>query len=334
MRNVIVVGGGIIGLSCAWRLAQRGLSVTVFDAREMGAEASWAGAGMLAPGGEFTTDSPLTRMALASLSQYREFVTELTEATGISIDYRRCGALELALTEQETLDLNLRGTAQAALGIRSEATATGRFYPDDAIVNPRDVTAALKLACVREGVQLREHERVRVLGAGPVLIAAGAWSSELCPALPRVTPVRGHLISYDAAAIRLDSILRHHHTYLLQRNNGTIVAGTTTEHVGFDRTPDEAAVRDIDARARRLIPALPTPTEHWNGFRPAIEGDTPVIGRIPGTNIWAACGHYRNGILLAPETARIIASGPLGERISGSLPAIVDQLGDPLPSPQ
>ena len=95
---MIVVGAGIIGLSCAWRLAQRGYGVTIFDSGEAGCEASWAGAGMLAPGGELEEPSPLTQMALSSLAQYPEFVAELHDASGISIDYQRCGAIEVALT--------------------------------------------------------------------------------------------------------------------------------------------------------------------------------------------------------------------------------------------
>lgn len=307
MQKVTVVGGGIIGLACAWRLAQRGVRVTLFDAREVGAEASWAGAGMLAPGGEFVVDSPALRMALASLAQYPEFVAELTATSGVAIDYRRCGAFEVSLTEEEATELEQRAATQRALGIRSEKVHNGRFYPDDATVNPRDVTAALKVACLGEGVEIREQEAVRELPAEATLIAAGAWSSQLLPKQRRVTPVRGHLIAYEAPALQLDSILRHHHTYLLQRSSGIIVAGTTTEHVGFDRSLDESACRDIDSRARRLLPSLPVPSDRWNGFRPGIDGDAPAIGRIPGTNIWTACGHYRNGILLAPETARMIA---------------------------
>src|SRR5580658_6052591 len=98
---MIVAGGGIIGLSCAWRLARRGVPVTVFDARETGAEASWAGAGMLSPGGETNGDSPFARMALAGLAHYPGFVEELQEASGIAIDYSRCGAMEFAVTDEE-----------------------------------------------------------------------------------------------------------------------------------------------------------------------------------------------------------------------------------------
>ncbi len=326
---MIVAGAGIIGLSCAWRLAQKGIPVSVFDAREAGAEASWAGAGMLSPGGEVSEDSSLARMAMDSLAAYPAFVQELEEASGFSIDYQRCGAIERAFTEQEALALEQRAAQQATLGIRSEAkNALDRFYPDDAVVDPRDITAALRIACLRAGVKLHEHEPVRAIlsdGAGvtttksdyrdtAVLIAAGAWSTALCPpGPPKSIPVRGHLIAFDNTTIRLDHIIRHAHTYILQRNRtGRIIAGSSTEHTGFDCTLDKAIAADIHIRAARLLPALGhiEPSETWLGFRPGVEGGShsPIVGQIEGTSVWTAFGHYRNGILLAPETARMIAA--------------------------
>ena len=320
---MIVVGGGIIGLSCAWRLAQLGFKVKIFDARECGREASWAGAGMLAPGGEILRDSSVARMALGSLRLYDAFVEELRAASGLGIDYRRCGALEVAFSKDEAVELERRAAAQAAIGIRSEARESALFYPDDAVVDPRDVNAALQSACLRLGVEFHPHEPVlEILPAGvrtargdydadAVVLAAGAWSSELCPALPRVEPVRGHLIAYEAPGVQLDSLLRNGHTYLLQRRSGIIVAGSSTEHVGFERDIDEGVIADIHSRACRLLPELATArvADRWNGLRPHIEGEVPAIGRISGTTIWAACGHYRNGILLAPETSRLISAG-------------------------
>jgi glycine oxidase ThiO len=322
---IIIAGGGIIGLACAWRLAQRGFRVRVFDARETAREASWAAAGMLAPGGEITRDSAMAKMAIASLDLYQSFVEELSEASGLGIDYRRCGAMEVAFDEQESAGLERRAAAQAALGIRSERVARGRFYPDDAVVNPRDVNAALKIACERLGVEFREH--VPVLGilrngkgirtrhgdhdADAVVLSAGAWSWSLWPALPKLTPKRGHLISYrPSEGLRLDSLLRHGHTYLVPRRSGEIVAGSTTEEAGFDRTIDEEMTANVHARACRLLPELAHAVigAPWNGLRPHIEGEIPLIGRIDGTNVWAACGHYRNGILLAPVTGQMISS--------------------------
>ena len=326
---MIVAGAGIIGLTCAWRLARCKIPVTVFDARAAGSEASWAGAGMLAPGGEMDDASPLAEMALRSLEMYPTFVEDLREVSGVSIDFQRCGAVELALDEREAEELERRAARQCGIGIRSEparheGSVAARFYPDDALVNPRDVMAALRMACLHSGVSIHEHEPVvEILANGSgvrtprasyrdegVLIAAGAWSSDLTAGLklPRTMPVRGHLISYRAETGMLGTILRHENTYLLQRDSGCIIAGSSTEHAGFDRAIDESVVDGIHTRASRLLPALASmnPIDSWNGFRPGIEGGIPAIGRIEDTAIRTAFGHYRNGILLAPETARRI----------------------------
>jgi glycine oxidase len=330
---MIVAGAGIIGLSCAWRLARCKIPVTVFDAGQAGGEASWAGAGMLAPGGEMEEASPLTEMALGSLACYPDFVAALREASGVPIDYQRCGALELALNDREAMELERRAARQSMIGIPSASTrhagsVAARFYPDDALVNPRDIMAALRTACQRNGVSIHEHEPVVEIfadGSGVrtqhasyrgdgVLIAAGAWSSHVADglvskfAVPKAMPVRGHLIAWQAEAGMLGTILRHENTYLLQRDTGCLIAGSSTEQVGFDRTIDESVVQAIHARASRLLPALATmnPAMRWNGFRPGIEGGIPAIGQIEGTRIWTAFGHYRNGILLAPDTARRI----------------------------
>jgi glycine oxidase len=149
--------------------------------------------------------------------------------------------------------------------------------------------------------------------ADRTVIAAGAWSSSLHKGLPRSYPVRGHLLAYHAKPGTLPTILRHGSTYLFQRERAPaeIIAGSSTEDIGFVRAIDPGIVADLKFRAGQLLPALSKlePFECWNGFRPAIDAAGPAIGPIPGTSVWTAYGHYRNGILLAPETARIVAAG-------------------------
>jgi glycine oxidase len=342
---MIVAGAGIIGLSCAWRLAQKGVKVRIFESQQASREASWAGAGMLAPGGELDEDSRFTSMALASLRLYPDFVAELQELSGLPIDYQRCGAIEPAFTEDEAVALENRALRQTGIGIRSEPmtyknSVSARFYPDDQLVAPREVTNALRVACLGAGVVIHEQEAVTELiqdGSGvrtsrgeyqddSVLIAAGAWSSSLRPGLPVAMPVRGHLIAYRPDRPLLTSILRHKHTYLLQRRDTELIAGSSTEYVGFDRAIDDRTVGDIHSRAAQLLPDLAalTPAYSWNGFRPGIDGGYPVVGRIEGTTIWTAYGHYRNGILLAPETARIIA-----ESVTSGAPAVSPPVSHP-----
>ncbi len=171
--SIAIAGGGIIGMSIAWRLAQSGWQVTVFDQGAIGREASWAGAGMLSVGGEIEGASPLATIAIESRGLYREFVRELEHSSGLTIDYQECGALDLAYSRDELEGLELRAEAQARLGISSKPLSpahvatfwprvrrglTGaRFYPADGIVNPREVMAALEVACRAAGVSLLPH---------------------------------------------------------------------------------------------------------------------------------------------------------------------------------
>src|SRR6185312_7930526 len=195
MRKAAIIGAGIIGLTTAWRLARRGWQVTVFDRREVLHEASWAAAGMLAPGGEIdaTTDPALVRMALASLDLYPEFVRDLEEDSECSLEFRCCGAIDLAATEE-------KAALHAALGIQSSPCLfrgrPARHYPNDAVVDPLSINDALRVVCRRFRIDVREHEPVTELladgvrtaqrdySADCIVVAAGAWSSELLPALP------------------------------------------------------------------------------------------------------------------------------------------------------
>lgn len=326
--DAVIIGGGIIGLATAWRLAQRGLKVAVWDARRLGAEASWAGAGMLAPGGEMEARTWWGDLAMDSLGQYPEFVRQLEEESGIQIDYRRCGALEVAATEEEWAKLQDRARRQGAWGIRSENAGGNRlFYPDDAAVDPRDLLRALREVCERRGVRFREEQRVQeiVAHSGQVVcpehaevavLAAGAWSSQILIRvdgtelpLDRSFPVRGHLIAFAAGTEALGPIVRQGHTYLLERSSGITIAGSSTEEVGYLREPDPLQFADIERRARELVPGLGSRPriDSWIGFRPGTESGEPQLGRQSGSPVYLAYGHYRNGILMAPATADVIA---------------------------
>ncbi len=280
---------------------------------------------MLAPGGEFESDSPLLRMSLRSLAIYPDFVGELRRETGFEIDYQSCGGLEVALSDSEALRFRQLAERRAALGIPSESRTHRHrpawFYPGDATVDPRHLTRALMAACRARGVAIHENEAVLAIepdgGAvrtergryadSGVVIAAGAWSSGLFPGLRPTRPVRGHLVSYLLPGVVVPTILRNNGTYILQRSSGLIIAGSSTEDAGFDRAIDERVVADIEARVAELLPDIGRPAERWNGLRPGIEGEGPAIGRVPATNVITAFGHYRNGILLAPETGRLVA---------------------------
>ena len=344
VSTLAVVGGGIIGLSIAWRMAQRGWGVFVYDRFTAGAESSWAGAGMLAPGGEVDEDSELASLAIESRGLYTSFVRELEHDSQLEIDYQECGALDLAYSGDEMASLEARATVQASLGIssklltsdqvqtfwprvRSAGLAGARFYGGDGIVNPRDVVAALVKVCRGLGVSIVQNsavERIEVTSDSvalkssgnvktfsSVVLAAGAWSSDIqvsgVPALPSAEPVKGHLIGYQQPDQTCNTILRHGHSYLLQRASGLLVVGASVERVGFDRAiaPERAA--ELGKEAGFVLPHLAetTPSETWIGFRPG--SDRLRLGAWHSDRFYLAYGHYRNGILLAPITAQRMA---------------------------
>jgi glycine oxidase len=298
---------------------------------------------MLAPGGEISERTSWAELALASLEMYPRYVQELSEQTGISIDYRRPGGVDLAFNDAEWGVLVDRSRRQNELGIRSELldgrqlsilaptvpAGRGLYYPDDALVDPVPVMTALRKALDRSGVRIMERTAVRrivpatnaitvhsvaaTLSSRFAVLSAGAWSG-LVPvegiSTPESYPVKGHLLGYDLAPGSLPAILRWEHTYILQRSSGFTVAGSTIEHAGFDQTVDAGKVSDISRRAGSVLPLLNglKPSRAWVGLRPATAALKPEIRRLPGSNLWLAYGHYRNGILLAPVTAQQVAS--------------------------
>ncbi len=308
-KDVLIIGGGIVGCSIAWRAAQKGFRVKVVDAGRIGGESSWAGAGMLAPGGEVEgDDSPWARWSVESLALYPAFCEELTVESGVAIDFAVTGAREYG----DLAALQKRAEKQRLIGIPSSVENDHLAYPADAVVNPRDVVAAAREACVRRGVEFVENAGVSGVPVfdGWVVLTAGAWSSQLLPEAPATFPVKGHLLGYWMDPGTLGPIYRRGHHYILQRQSGFVIAGSTTECVGFDRTVDPGAVEALHRETKLVVgDALPdSPSESWIGFRPGAHGD-PVVRREAGRRLWLAYGHYRNGILNAPVTARMVVGG-------------------------
>lgn len=342
--SVAVVGGGIIGLSIACQLAREGWRVAAFEKNLIGNEASWAGAGMLSPGGEVEGPSVLAELAKQSRGLYGDFVRDLEQASGLAIDYQECGGLDVAYSAEELQLLEQRAAIQASAGIESKAvsaaqistfwprlrkerTTGGRFHPKDAILNPRDVMVALAAACRKLNVAIVQNctvERVEVGTKGiriyaanasggyeAAVIAAGAWSSDIAvhgvPPIPAAEPVKGHLIGYQQPLQVSNTIIRHGHTYILQRANGLLIVGSSIEHAGFDRALRPEIVAGLREQAGFLLPHLNEvePTDAWIGFRP--HSERLHIEAWHSERLYLAYGHYRNGILLAPVTAKKIA---------------------------
>ena len=293
--DVIIAGGGVIGASIAWRLVRNRRRVLLLDAAQFGSEASYAAAGMLSPGGEFDQPSPSLDFAVRSLAKYDDFVDALQADSGLRIEFRHAGAVQIALNDPELESLSRRAASQRGLGIPSSlltgdelravaplvrSDAIGAIhYTAEAIVDPRSLMAALRAACLARGVAIQEGCRVTAISADATavrvslgdkslpasfsVIAAGAWSGDINVtihnqphALPRSYPIKGHLLGYRLPAGSMATTVRHDHIYILQRSDGFTIAGSSTEDVGYNRTIDPQIVSDIAARAAALVPAL------------------------------------------------------------------------------
>ena len=276
---------------------------------------------MLTPAGEFRTESRWTQLAMASLAAYGAFVEELTLTTGIPIDYRVCGALELAFNDAERDELDrprpegiyMEEVTVAGARYFAPIPLTGvraaRWFPNEAVANPRHVCAALLAACRGLGVEIRENEPVEAC-SGPMVVAAGAWASQIAglDEAPRAFPVKGHLLGYHCKKESMPPIVRHRHHYALQRENGFTIFGSDEQRDAWDPAPEAERVAVLAEAAAALLPRLldRAPDEVWAGLRPGSAAAEPVVEKVSGKDLWLAYGHFRNGILLAPVTARMI----------------------------
>lgn len=343
--DVIVIGGGIIGCAIAYAVAKAGLRVRLIERGEPGREASHAAAGMLAPQSEALHEpqGPFFELCRASLQLYPDFVAEIEAVTGLSVDYRREGAVFLAsdFTEGEILAAAYEKQKAAGLTVEdltaedvrhlepalSGAIQMGLFLPEDHQVDNRKLTDALVLAAQRQGVDLvtgwpvlglvREGDRVvgvrtnRERYAAAVTInCAGAWAATVDPERypsPPVKPIRGQILVLQARAPLLEHVVHSAHCYIVPRRDGRLLIGSTMEDVGYERRVTAEALLRLLTAARQVLPAIEQCTfvEAWAGFRPDTPDHLPILGEAePGLLI--ATGHFRNGILLAPITARLI----------------------------
>ncbi|MGH8904165.1 MAG: glycine oxidase ThiO [Egibacteraceae bacterium] len=347
--DVVVAGGGVIGLAVAWRGAQAGLAVTVCDPRP-GSGASWAAAGMLAPVTEVTYgEEALLALNLDSTRRWPVFAAELAEASGLDPGYLECGTVVVARDADDRAALEDLIVFQRGLGLEVEPLRSrelralepglapsvrgGIHVPGDHQVDNRALLRALRAACDRAGVGRRpahvlglltEADRVTgvrlddggELTTGTVVLAAGCWSGQLegvdPGALPPVRPVKGQLVHLRGpAAMRLSSRnVRGLDVYVVTRPDGRVVVGATVEERGFDRTPTAGAVHDLLRDARDLLPGVAELdfVEVAVGLRPGSPDNAPLLGPAVGVDgLVCATGHYRNGVLLTPVTADLVA---------------------------
>lgn len=341
-HDVAVVGGGVIGLMSAWLLGRAGLKVAVLERREVGREASWAGGGIVSPLYPWRYGAAVSALAHWSQDFYPRLAEQLLASVGIDPEVYVTGLYWLDLDDQAAA---VRWAAEHGRPLREVPIAEvyAKVPPLGAgysralhlagvanVRNPRLVKALRAALLALPNVSVCEHAEVtgfcrengRIVGVtteqGPtladrVVLAAGAWSGELLRSLGLelpVTPVKGQMILFKCADDFLPSMVLAKGRYAIPRRDGHVLIGSTLEHAGFDKTPTQVALQSLHTSALELLPALAKaePIQHWAGLRPGSPEGIPYIGEVPGQpGLWLNCGHYRNGLVLAPASCHLLA---------------------------
>lgn len=345
MADIVVVGGGVIGLSVAYQMAGQGAGVTVLDQSLFGQEASWAGAGMLPPGNFEAAPDGEPKLRGLSAGLWSEWSKQLLDQTGIDNGYRMTGGLHVSFSPKpnvfDTQIANWRAenvavepltptATRAQDPLISSAITRAFLLPNQSQVrNPRHLKALI-CACEMRGVKLKSGSPVigwktsgdRVIAARTMsdeihgdtfVITAGAWSQQLLPSpcvAPKIRPIRGQIVLLNTRSAKPRHIVESGVRYLVPRSDGRILVGSTEEDVGFEKRNTADGVRGLIEFAEKLIPALKDATLErcWSGLRPKTNDSLPYIGRIPNLdNLILASGHYRAGLQLSPGTALIVS---------------------------
>lgn len=350
--DVLCIGGGVIGLATAWELRGRGLAVCVVDKGAIGNEASWAGAGIIPPASLAHSRGGMELLRAHSFAAYPIISERLRDLTDRDIGFRQTGGIELPESAEDKAELERMAALGPELGIRVEALtraavqelepaiegdlAVGYWFPDVCQVRNPWLLKALEQACSLGGVRLLPHApvedfeaagariaAVRAGGtrivAGQVLVAAGAWSGTLMKALGvslPVRPIRGQIVALRGAAGIVRHIVMVGKRYVVPRTDGLVLIGSTEEDVGFEKRVTAAGTTGLRRFANSWFPALDAREveKAWAGLRPSVARDFPCLGRVAGwDNAWVATGHFRQGIQLAPGTARLLADWIVGK---------------------
>lgn len=357
VKRAIVIGGGIVGGSVAWRLAREGVEVTILERGRTGEEASWAAAGMIAPQAEAQGPGPFFDLCLKGREIFDTIVDMLRRESGIDPEYGEGGILYTAFGAEEQAELQERARWQQDHGgtVEELTDAEARklepalspevtyalHMPRDRSVNNRELTRAYLAAATAHGAQIREHARVAAivskngrasgvrLNDGSELLtdvtvnAAGAWAGEIHGTeQDRVAtyPVRGQILCFEASRSTAGPSIFSLHGYLVARRDGRLLAGSTMEEAGYDKRLTLAGIEKIARGAMKMMPGLGAVSfrEAWAGLRPATNDFMPVLGPSPSvSNLYYATGHFRSGILLSAITGEIIS-----DLVHGRSPAV------------
>jgi glycine oxidase len=338
--DVIIVGAGIIGCAIGRELAGVGIRTCILEARDAGAGATRASAGMLVPYIEAPDDGGLHDLAVRSFELYDDFISEL-RGEGAEVEYRRCGTLQVAESEAAAAELSAQASWIHSQGLEARwleadevmaveravhAPHGGLLVPAHAYVRAEQLTSVLLESARRHGAEFYPHQHVQQIAhdgerlsvtageatyrASTIVIAAGSWSGLVVHEGPAVRPVRGQLVRLRWRGAPIGHVLWRGHSYIVPWLDGTLLVGATMEEVGFDERATVSGVALLLEAARAILPDAGAATfiEARAGLRPSTPSGLPIIARDPEhPSVIYATGHYRNGILLAPLTAKLVA---------------------------
>ena len=340
--DAIIVGAGIIGLSLAIELRKSGRSVLLVDKGEPGREASWAAGGMLADFG-LEIPAPLQALATASAGMYPEFVHELEDESRLKIDLRSEGTLlflesiqDRALRQSHPLPAPLE-----KLELALQTPVHPPLFLTERSVDPRHLTSAAIAAARHRGVDFSSGDRVLALeirdgktdgvrtnktrfAAAIVVNCAGAWAGQIGPHAFPTRPVKGQMLCVAMPRKNLVThVVRTPDVYLIPRSDGRLLIGATQEEAGFDKQTVPETLQKLRKAALHLIPKLADARilEAWAGLRPGTPDKLPILGETATSGYFVATGHFRDGILLAPVTARVMSQFIAGQRSEFDLKA-------------
>jgi glycine oxidase len=333
--DVAIAGGGIIGLSLGLELRRRGLSVIVIDRQQAMSSASWAAGGMLAVH-DPQNPAELLPLSVKSWELYPEYLERVEALSGKKVPLRTRRAMQWVAPDRQ---------AGQRYGDTVTATEIAEFGPglevgdhifewlEEGSLDPNDLHEALPAAFVAAGGTLLEETEMlgvepvsggvlvrttrKLVSAGMFVNCCGAWAGERergLGSLP-VRPVKGQMANLRLAPERLRCVVRAPGIYLVPRGDGRVTIGATIEHVGFDETVQEPSIRKMAEAALSLLPEAEAPPQMdmWAGLRPGTPDGLPILGAAAEKHCWHATGHYRDGILLAPVTAHVMAQAMAGE---------------------
>lgn len=353
--DILFLGGGVVGLTTALKMAERGRSVILLDRKSTGQEASWAGAGMLPPGNLKKALTPEARLRSYSHSLWTNFSAELLDRTGIDNEFHVCGAIEifsngtdserhtqLQAWTQEEIEVHRIAPAEAqnlAPGLNPLLQEIAYLPQFAQVRNPKHLQA-VRAACLQQRVTIVENaegiefehsgDRVIAVRVGDqrysfeqLCITAGAWSTSILQMLGftvPLKPVRGQMVQLQLPTQLFPCVIEQGRRYLVPRLDGLILIGSTEEDAGFQKQTTPEGVAGLLEFASQLMPPLANASvaRSWAGLRPGSPDELPLLGAVPGfSNLFVGAGHFRSGLQMSPATAAILA-----DLMLGILPAI------------